>query len=253
MENYYLDLERKCKEVFRIVKKDNTLLSGNILSEPAKRFLTNNWNAFLIGLISDQSVKTEIAWKLPYELSKRLGCFDLDKILKEHSVDSLEKIIKEKPALHRYPHKMAEYILAAIDMLVKEYNSDAEEIWKYDLNAEHIIDKLEKFKGISHKKAALGTLLLARDFEVALENLSCIDITYDLHIRRTFLRMGLVENDNLNDVTNVARKIHSGFPGMLTLPFWVTGRDYCRPTNPDCEECYLKEFCSKKIELGKDI
>jgi hypothetical protein len=253
MKNYYSDLEKECKNIFQKVKKDNTLLSGNILSDETKKFLTNNWNAFLIGLISDQSIKTEIAWKLPYELSKRLGHFDLQKILNEHSVEGLECIIKEKPALHRYPHKIAEYIMFAIDMLVKEYNSDAEEIWKYDLNAEHIIDKLERFKGISHKKAALGTLLLVRDFDVELENLSCIDITYDLHIRRTFLRMGLVEKDNISDVTSVAKKIHGEFPGMLTLPFWVTGRDYCRPTNPNCAECYLKEFCLKKIELGKDI
>ena len=121
------------------------------------------------------------------------------------------------------------------------------------MNAEHVIDKLERFKGISHKKAALGTLLLVRDFDVNLENLSCIDITYDLHIRRTFLRMGLVKKDNISDITNVARKIHGEFPGLLTLPFWVTGRDYCRPTNPNCAECYLKDFCLKKIEFGKEI
>lgn len=253
MKKYYNDLEDECIKVFLKERGKNTLLTGDILNESAKNFLLNNWNAFLIGLIADQSVKTEIAWKLPYELSKRLGHFELQKILKEHSVESLECIIKEKPALHRYPHKIAEYIMFAIDMLVKEYNSNAEEIWKCDLNAEHVIEKLEKFKGISYKKAALGTLLLVRDFDVELENLSYIDITYDLHIRRTFLRMGLVEKDNINDVTSIARKIHAEFPGLLTLPFWVTGRDYCRPTNPNCTECYLKEFCVKKIELGKEL
>ena len=112
---------------------------------------------------------------------------------------------------------------------------------------------MEEFKGISHKKAALGTLLLVRDFGVTLNNLSCIDIAYDVHVRRIFLRMGLTDKDNIKDVTAKARNICKEFPGSLTLPFWVAGREYCRPTNPNCEGCYLNQFCKKKTELGKDL
>ena len=121
------------------------------------------------------------------------------------------------------------------------------------MNAEQVVAKLEEFKGISHKKAALGTLLLVRDFGVTLENLYCIDIAYDVHIRRIFLRMGLTDKDNIKDVTASARKICNEFPGSLTLPFWVAGREYCRPANPKCDECYLRQFCMKKIERGKDL
>ncbi len=80
----------------------------------------------MIALISDQSVKAEVAWRLPYYLSKRLGHFDFGKIAKEESAESLEAIIKEKPALHRYPRKMAEYIFFAIKKVVEDYNSEAE-------------------------------------------------------------------------------------------------------------------------------
>ena len=113
--------------------------------------------------------------------------------------------------------------------------------------------RLEEFKRISHTKAALGTLLLARDFGVNLKNFHSIDIAYDVHVRRTFLRMGLADNDNIKDVTASAREICDEFPGSLTLPFWVAGREYCRPTSPKCEECYFKEFCIKRTELGKDL
>lgn len=88
-----------------------------------------------------------------------------------------------------------------------------------------------------------------RDFKVPLTNLSCIDIAYDVHIRRIFLRMGLVEKDCINHVTESARKICKKFPGSLTLPFWVVGREYCRPSNPDCKNCPLNKFCEK----GKDL
>ncbi len=253
MEKYYEQLNTKCKEVAKEVIKDNSILSDNMLEREERDFLLSDWNAFLIGLISDQSVKAEMAWRLPYSLSKRLGYFDFDRIVKEQSVESLETIIKEKPALHRYPKKMAEYIFFAIKKVVEEYDSKVENIWKNDLDAEHVADKLEEFKGISHKKAALGTLLLVRDFGVTLNNLSCIDIAYDVHVRRIFLRMGLTEKDNIKDVTASAKKICNEFPGSLTLPFWVAGREYCRPTNPNCEECYLSRFCMKKTELGKDL
>lgn len=253
MKNYYEQLNEKCKEVAKRVIADNSILSDNMLKKEEKDFLLSDWNAFLIGLISDQSVKAEIAWRLPYYLSQRLGHFDFCRIAKEETVETLESIIKEKPALHRYPRKMAEYIFFAVNKIVEEYNSDVENIWKNDLNAEHVVEKLEEFKGISHKKAALGALLLVRDFGVILENLYCIDIAYDVHIRRTFLRMGLTDNDNIKDVTSSARQVCNEFPGSLTLPFWVAGREYCRPTNPKCEECYLSQFCMKKTELGKDL
>ncbi len=253
MEKYYEQLNEKCKEVAKEVIKDNSILSDNMLKNEEREFLLSDWNAFLIGLISDQSVKAEMAWRLPYYLSKRLGHFDFCRIAKEENVESLETIIKEKPALHRYPRKMAEYILYAVNKIVKEYNADAHNIWRNDLNAENVVNRLEEFKGISYKKAALGTLLLVRDFGVTLENLYCIDIAYDVHIRRIFLRMGLTDKDNIKDVTSRARQICNEFPGSLTLPFWVAGREYCRPINPKCDECYLSQFCMKRTELGKDL
>ena len=80
MEKYYEQLNAKCKEVAKEVIKDNSILSDNMLKREEKEFLLSDWNAFLIGLISDQSVKAEIAWRLPYYLSKRLGHFDFCKI-----------------------------------------------------------------------------------------------------------------------------------------------------------------------------
>ncbi len=112
MDKYYEQLNEKCKEVAKEVIKDNSILSDNMLKKEEREFLLSDWNAFIIGLISDQSVKAEMAWRLPYYLLKRLGYFDFDRIIKEQSVESLEAIIKEKPALHRYPRKMAENIFS---------------------------------------------------------------------------------------------------------------------------------------------
>ena len=122
MNNYYEQLNRECKKIAVEAIKDNSILSDNMLKKEESEFLLSDWNAFLIALICDQSVKAEMAWRLPYLLSKRLGHFNLYRIAKEENVESLERLIKEKPALHRYPRKMAEYIMFAIEKIGNDYH-----------------------------------------------------------------------------------------------------------------------------------
>lgn len=50
-----------------------------------------------------------------------------------------------------------------------------------------IVERLEAFSGISHKKASLACLLLWRDLGVEISDKENIDIAYDVHIRRIFL------------------------------------------------------------------
>ena len=56
------EIARKMLEYLKIVEKENSILKSNLLKKEEKDFILNNSNAFVIGLISDQSVKAEIAW-----------------------------------------------------------------------------------------------------------------------------------------------------------------------------------------------
>ena len=226
------------------IEQGDSILKGNLLDEKENRFVVENANAFIIGLIADQSVKAEIAWSLPYRLKMRINSFDFDYIVNSLTIEDLEKIIKEKPALHRYPHKMATYIYKAMKKILREYNGDASEIWNGQ-SADVIVRRFEEFDGISHKKASLGTLLLIRDLDKEISNKQYIDIAYDVHIRRIFLRMGLVDKDTQDNVIEAARKINPDFPGELTTSFWAIGRHFCHPTNPDCDNCPLNECCNE--------
>lgn len=153
------ELTKKELEILKVIlaylqdiENENSILKGNLLKDEEKQFIINNLNAFIIGLISDQSVKAEIAWSLPYKLANRISCFDLNEILEKYDEKKLEDIIREKPSLHRYPARMANYIYNAMKDIVNKYDSNAENIWK-DKTAEEIVLLLEQFKGISHKKA----------------------------------------------------------------------------------------------------
>lgn len=229
-------------DYLEVLGDEGSILKGNLLPSLAKEFILDNPNAFVIGLIADQSVKAEIAWSLPYKLFGRLDTFDFDYIVNNLSVDIIEDAIKRKPALHRYPSRMAVYIYGAMEKIINDYDGDASNIWKCK-GADVIIDRFEEFKGISHKKACLGALLLIRDLGMDISNKSFIDIAYDVHIRRIFLRLGLVDDDTMEKVISSAKHINPSFPGKLTTSFWSIGRNYCYAANPRCSDCPLKKYC----------
>lgn len=246
-----LEINKILKEYLPTIEQSNSILKGNLLDEVSRKFIINNSNAFIVGLISDQSVKAELAWSLPYNLYKRLNSFDFNYIVNNLTVGDIEDAIKEKPALHRYPNRMATFIYEAMKKILIDYNGDATNIWQNE-SAEVIIQRLEEFKGISHKKASLGTLLLIRDLDINVLNRQAIDIAYDVHIRRIFSRMGLVEKDTQESVLSSARRIQPEFPGELTTSFWTIGRKYCFATEPNCDDCPLKSCCKTYMLANKE-
>lgn len=200
------------------------IFSGGLLEDAERDFVMRDSNAFLFGLIADQSVKAETAWSLPYKLAQRLGHFSMQKIAKESSSEEIGTLLRTKPALHRYPGNMGRYLWSAAERLTSEYDGCAENIWG-NVTAMEIVERLEAFSGISHKKASLACLLLWRDLGVEISDKENIDIAYDVHIRRIFLRAGFCEKDTLKDVTEAARRLNPKFPGYLTSPFWALGRN----------------------------
>ena len=228
------------------VEEENSILKGNLLKKEEKEFILNNPNAFLIGLIADQSVKAETAWSMPYKIANRIGSFDFEEILSKYDLKDIEDIIRKKPSLHRYPARMADYIYNAMKDISLKYNKNALNIWK-DKTASQIVESLERFKGISHKKASLGTLILVRDMNVNILDKENIDIAYDVHIRRLFLRIGLVSEDSKEKIINEAKKLYPEFPGKLTTAFWTIGRNICHLSNPACLTCPLYNCCDKNI------
>jgi endonuclease III len=71
-----------------------------------------------------------------------------------------------------------------------------------------------------------------------------IDISVDVHVRRVFAKLGMVPLDAKADqLIYRARAINPEFPGILDLPLWEVGRNWCMPKKPKCSECYLSEAC----------
>lgn len=212
------------------------------------KFVFESPNAFLFGVIFDQMILAERAWGAPYKLYQRLGNhLHLERIAVMNR-ETLSGILHQKPALHRFCSKIADWIIKASGILLEKYDGKARNIWIGDnFTASEVISRLLEFPGISQKKAHMTASILVRDFRVPLTGLEIIDVAYDRHIRRVFLRTGLSDRDTMDSVIAAGRKYNPEYPGKLDLPTWYVGRNWCHPKNPLCDACKLHSCCPKLI------
>src|SRR5438477_10054288 len=80
-------------------------------------------------MVLDQQVKMEKAFAGPYELKRRLGDLDARKIaaMDPHELD---RVFRERPALHRFPGNMARRVQAMTAAIVNDYRGDAASVWR---------------------------------------------------------------------------------------------------------------------------
>lgn len=95
--------------------------------------------------------------------------------------------------------------------------------------------------------------ILERDLHVPLSALNGGDIAYDVHVRRVFLRTGLVDRDRMTDMIVAARALHPQRPGELDNPAWDIGSRWGHPRDPDCSTCPLTHACPRLIERGNAV
>jgi endonuclease III len=112
---------------------------------------------------------------------------------------------------------------------------------------------LAAFDGIGQKKAAMAVELLERHLGVPVTMMEGSDIAYDVHVRRVFMRTGLSDRDDPNELIAVARALNPARPGALDDPAWRIGAQWCHQRDPECSACVIHEVCPKLIERGTAI
>jgi endonuclease III len=154
------------------------------------------------------------------------------------------------PALHRFKHTVAGWVSDAASRLLECYGGDATRIWAPGSTVAEVGERLAAFQGIGRKKAAMAVEILTRHFGVRLAGADEGTVAYDVHVRRVFLRAGLVERDTPADVAAAARLACREAPGTLDLPAWLVGREWCRPRGPLCAACRLGDVCPRRVWLN---
>ena len=95
----------------------------------ADELLVTDPFALLVGMLLDQQVPMEWAFRGPATLRGRLGTLDA-KSIAAMSPDEVEAVFRQKPALHRYPGSMAKRTHALATHIVDQYDGDAAAIWR---------------------------------------------------------------------------------------------------------------------------
>lgn len=95
----------------------------------ADRFLAEDPNALLLGVLYDSQYQTRRAFAIPLKLRERLGHFDLARMAAEGEEPLLAAFLT-RPALHRFPGKFARQTYQLAQVLVTQYGGDAGRIWQ---------------------------------------------------------------------------------------------------------------------------
>ena len=123
--------------------------------------------AALTGMLLDQQVPMEWAFKGPRTIAERLGADDLDAHeIAAQDPEVFAAVLSEKPAVHRYPGSMAKRIQQLCQYLVEHYDGNAELVWKGVGDGADLLRRLEELPGFGRQKAQIFLALLGKQLGV---------------------------------------------------------------------------------------
>ncbi|MGQ4360949.1 HhH-GPD-type base excision DNA repair protein [Streptomyces sp. SAS_272] len=123
--------------------------------------------AALVGMLLDQQVPMEWAFKGPRTIADRLGADDLDaQDIAVQDPEAFAALLSDKPAVHRYPGSMAKRIQQLCQYLVEHYDGDAAAVWKDVGTGKELLERLEELPGFGRQKAQIFLALLGKQLGV---------------------------------------------------------------------------------------
>lgn len=210
-------------------------------------------HAFLIGCVVDRQIRFAKAWEVPLKLKRRIGSFRISE-LQALNPREFVRLMKESPSLHRYPEMMGLYIHSAVQRVAEQYGGDARRIWSGRPSSATVVYRFLEFQGVGPKIATMAATILARHFRIKFSDYYSIDISPDVHVRRVFRRLGLVDTAaSVEEVIYRGRSHSPAFPGLLDLPTVRIGREWCRPRKPQCQSCYMEDVCPTAQGRGRRV
>jgi uncharacterized HhH-GPD family protein len=132
----------------------------------ANRLLATDPLALLIGMLLDQQVTMEAAFRAPLVLQQRLGGrLDAGEIA-AMAPEALDAVFRERPALHRFPGSMAKRAHALCQYLVDHHDGRAEHVWQGVESGDELLRRLKALPGFGADKARIFVGVLGKRLEV---------------------------------------------------------------------------------------
>jgi uncharacterized HhH-GPD family protein len=129
----------------------------------ANRLLAEEPLALMLGMLLDQQVTMEWAFGAPLLLKQRLGADHLDAAaIAAMDPEVLDKVFRDKPALHRYPGSMAKRTHDLCRYLVEYYDGAAENVWADVATGEQLLERVQALPGFGKDKSRIFVGLLGK-------------------------------------------------------------------------------------------
>jgi uncharacterized HhH-GPD family protein len=132
----------------------------------ADAFLSKDPLALLIGMVLDQQVPLEKAFKSPFDLQERMGGVLDAGTLSSMDPDALATIFSERPALHRFPKSMAGRVQELCTIVIDTYHGDPAAIWTSAADGKELLANVKALPGFGEQKARIFIALLGKQLGV---------------------------------------------------------------------------------------
>ncbi len=133
----------------------------------ADALLSRDPLALMTGMLLDQQIPMEKAFRGPYDLRTRLGR-DLD-AAEIAELDTLGELFATTPAIHRFPGSMADRVRQLCRYLVEHYDAKAENVWADVTTGGELLRRLKALPGFGDQKARIFLALLGKQCGVQPE------------------------------------------------------------------------------------
>ncbi len=132
----------------------------------ADRLLSESPLALLIGMVLDQQIPLEKAFRGPLDLSERLGRPLDAAAIAAMDPEALAEVFASRPSLHRYPGSMATRVQALCQTLVEQYGGDAASVWSTAGDGQELRRRVQALPGFGEQKARIFVALLGKQLGV---------------------------------------------------------------------------------------
>jgi uncharacterized HhH-GPD family protein len=132
-------------------------------SDEANELIAKDPMALLIGFGLDQQVTVQQAFEGPLRLRQRVGTLDAARL----AAADLEPAFREKPAIHRYPAKMAERVHDLAAYVRDNYDGDAARVWTDAADGAQLRANIQALPGFGEMKVKSLGAVLAKRYDIA--------------------------------------------------------------------------------------
>ncbi len=152
--------------------------------EHADQVLTDSPFALLLGMLLDQQFPMERAFAGPAKVLDRFGTLDPAAVAAAEP-EQFASLCAEPPAVHRFPGSMAERIQAVAQIVVEQYDGEAERIWTEAGDAADLLSRMTALPGFGKQKSQIFVALLAKQLDVRPEGWESVVGDYSLEGHRS--------------------------------------------------------------------